>query len=90
MINQNLVLAGHDVSAGGLITTLLEMSFANPDIGLDINLASIPYDDIIAILFAENPGVVIQVANVKEVINQLYQAEMQYYPIGYSYRQKRT
>lgn len=82
LINQNLVLAGHDVSAGGLITTLLEMSFANPDIGLDINLASIPYDDIIAILFAENPGVVIQVANVKEVINQLYQAEMQYYPIG--------
>ena len=65
LIRQNLILAGHDISAGGLITTLLEMTFANPDIGLDINLSSIPYDDIIQILFAENPGVVIQVSNVK-------------------------
>jgi len=83
LIRQNLILAGHDISAGGLITTLLEMTFANPDIGLDINLSSIPYDDIIQILFAENPGVVIQVSNVKEVINKLYQADIEYFPIGH-------
>ena len=29
LVNKGLVLAGHDISAGGLITTLLEMCFAN-------------------------------------------------------------
>ncbi len=29
LVSQELLLAGHDVSAGGLVTTLLEMCFAN-------------------------------------------------------------
>ena len=29
LINKGLIMAGHDISAGGLITTLLEMCFAN-------------------------------------------------------------
>ena len=33
LINKGLVLAGHDISAGGLITTLLEMCFANVEGG---------------------------------------------------------
>ena len=27
LVNKGLILAGHDISAGGLITTLLEMCF---------------------------------------------------------------
>ena len=63
LINKGLILAGHDISAGGLITTLLEMCFANMEGSMEINLNKINCDDIIKILFAENPGIVIQIAN---------------------------
>lgn len=47
-------MAGHDISAGGLITTLLEMTFANVEGGMKINLHDIADADIIKTLFAEN------------------------------------
>ena len=65
LIAQDLVLAGHDVSAGGLITTLLELCFANHDGGLDINLNHIHEHELIKLLFAENPAAVIQVADAQ-------------------------
>lgn len=61
LINRGLVLAGHDVSAGGLVTAMLEMCFANPHGGLDARLDKLRHTDIIKILFSENPGVLIQV-----------------------------
>ncbi|MBR5689818.1 MAG: phosphoribosylformylglycinamidine synthase, partial [Prevotella sp.] len=64
LIRRGWVMAGHDISAGGLITTLLEMTFANTKGGLHVNLHDICADgDIIKTLFAENPGVVIQVSD---------------------------
>lgn len=63
---RNRLLAMHDVSAGGLVTTLLEMTFANTRGGLDINLngfSSFGETDLVKILFAENPALVIQVSN---------------------------
>ena len=64
LIRRGWVMAGHDISAGGLITTLLEMTFANTKGGLHVNLHDICSDgDIIKTLFAENPGVVIQVSD---------------------------
>ena len=64
LIRRGWVMAGHDISAGGLITTLLEMTFANTRGGLHINLHDICSDgDIRKTLFAENPGVVIQVSD---------------------------
>lgn len=63
LINRGWVMAGHDISAGGLITTLLEMTFANVEGGMKINLHDIADKDIIKTLFAENPGVVIQVSD---------------------------
>ncbi len=65
-VRRQLLLAGHDVSAGGLITTLLEMCFANTHGGLKINLVNFETTDILKILFAENPGVVVQVATDHE------------------------
>ncbi|MBX2965921.1 MAG: phosphoribosylformylglycinamidine synthase [Cyclobacteriaceae bacterium] len=61
LITQNLVLAGHDISSGGLITTLLEMCFPNPSTGLHLDVSDIG-NDLIKILFAENPGIVLQVS----------------------------
>ncbi len=60
-INNGLVLAGHDISAGGMITALLEMCFANVKGGLVVTLDGIGKQNIIEILFAENPGVLLQV-----------------------------
>ena len=61
-VHKGLILAGHDISAGGLVTTLLEMCFANTKGGMKINLVNFETDDIVKILFAENPGVVVQVS----------------------------
>lgn len=65
LVSGNLLLAGHDISAGGLITTLLEMCFANTRGGLDINLDQLNCKDPVKTLFAENPGIVIQVSKKK-------------------------
>lgn len=61
LISQGVVLAGHDISSGGMITTLLEMFFAQPGIGLDAEFDDFGESDIIKLLFNENPGVVLQV-----------------------------
>ena len=63
MIRKGWIMAGHDISAGGLITTLLEMTFANTQGGININLHDLSSDDIVKMLFAENPGVIIQVSD---------------------------
>ncbi len=58
-IKQGLVQAGHDISSGGMITTLLEMCFPSTSVGAKINLSSIN-KDLIKLLFAENAGLIIQ------------------------------
>ena len=63
LVNKGLILAGHDISAGGLITTLLEMCFANVEGGMEISLDKMKEQDIVKILFAENPGIVIQISD---------------------------
>ncbi|MCQ2059261.1 MAG: phosphoribosylformylglycinamidine synthase [Bacteroidaceae bacterium] len=65
LIEKGYLLAGHDISAGGLITTLLEMCFANTWGGLSVNLKDLGVEDIVKTLFAENPGIVVQVAKEK-------------------------
>ena len=69
LIEEGLILAGHDVSAGGLITTLLEMTFANVEGGLNIDLSALN-NDLISVAFSEQPAVVIQVkdARAKEIL----------------------
>lgn len=64
-IEKGLILAGHDISAGGMITTLLEMCFANVEGGLEVNLDKLTEKDIVKILFAENPGILVQVKDKK-------------------------
>ena len=73
LINKNLILAGHDISEGGIITALLEMCFANEHGGLNVNLDGIAEQSLINILFAENPGVLIQVEN-KTAVEKILKA----------------
>jgi phosphoribosylformylglycinamidine synthase len=63
LVEKELVLAGHDISAGGMIVTLLEMCFANVNGGLNIDLSQLVGDDIVKILFSENPGLIRQIDN---------------------------
>ena len=63
LVEKELVLAGHDISAGGMIVTLLEMCFANVNGGLNIDLSQLVGDDIVKILFSENPGLILQIDN---------------------------
>ncbi|GAB6012107.1 phosphoribosylformylglycinamidine synthase [Viscerimonas tarda] len=72
LIERRLIIAGHDISAGGMITTLLEMCFGNRQGGLDVRFDKLHYTDIIKILFSENPGVIIQVKHhhlVEKILN---------------------
>ena len=70
LIEEGLIVAGHDVSAGGLITTLLEMTFANCEGGLNIDLSAFNNNDLISVAFSEQPAVVIQIndAKAKEIL----------------------
>jgi len=63
LIKDEKIVAGHDVASGGLITTLLELCFANVDTGVDLDLTVLKEEDCIKMLFAENAGVVIQAAD---------------------------
>ena len=84
LINKGLVLAGHDISAGGLITCLLEMCFANTEGGLEISVDKFKHTDLVKILFAENPAIVVQVRNKdkKEFKEILDEAGIGYVKIG--------
>ncbi len=82
MIIKGMIAAGHDISSGGLITTLLEMNFANTEGGMQIHLDGIGHEDLIRILFAENPGVVIQARNNTNTEAILNANNIQYVKIG--------
>lgn len=61
LVSEGMVLAGHDISAGGMITALLEMCFADNRAGMNVDFSFLAEKDIIKILFAENPGVLLQI-----------------------------
>lgn len=63
MIKEGKILAGHDVSAGGMITALLEMTFAQVDLGIAADLKAIKGIDDISTFFSEQPALLLQVAN---------------------------
>ena len=60
LIKDGQIIAGHDVASGGLITTLLELCFADVDLGATLNLSGLEESDTIKLLFSENAGIVFQ------------------------------
>ncbi|MDD4516832.1 phosphoribosylformylglycinamidine synthase [Massilibacteroides sp.] len=77
-IEKGLILAGHDISAGGLLTALLEMCFANVEGGLEVNLDKLAETDLIKVLFAENPAILVQVKEKKAFEKLLEEAGVGY------------
>lgn len=63
LIDKNLILSGHDISDGGLITALLEMAFAG-SCGLSIKLPSSDFN-IFEELFSEEPGLLMEINKQK-------------------------
>ena len=70
LVNKGWLEAAHDVSAGGLVTTLFEMAFANTTGGIEISTEGFAESDLVKILFAENPALVVQVADSR--LNAVY------------------
>ncbi|SDD84098.1 phosphoribosylformylglycinamidine synthase [Dyadobacter soli] len=68
LIKAGKIQAGHDIGSGGLITTLLEMCFADRDLGASIDLSVLGDQDIIEKLFAENIGIVFQADESAEAV----------------------
>ena len=73
LLAKDLSLAYHDRSDGGLLITLLEMSFAG-HCGLDIDITKLG-EEVVSVLTSEEVGVVIQVqakdkTEVQDIINK--------------------
>ncbi|WP_395052294.1 phosphoribosylformylglycinamidine synthase [Flavobacterium sp.] len=81
-IKNDLIVAGHDIGSGGLITTLLEMCFADVNIGAKINFNKLPEKDLVKILFSENIGLVLQTNNNIAFENNLFGRGIEYFKIG--------
>ena len=81
LIEEGMILSGHDVSAGGLITTLMEMCYANTSGGVEVDISGIP-GETIPVMFSEKSGVVIQVSNSFEVTGLLEKEGIRYHVIG--------
>jgi phosphoribosylformylglycinamidine synthase len=60
LINEGQIAAGHDVGSGGLITTLLELCFADVNLAADYDLSALQEADSVKALFNENIGIVLQ------------------------------
>lgn len=60
LIKAGKIAAGHDIGSGGLITTLLEMSFAEVNLGANYDLTALNEADTVKALFNENIALVIQ------------------------------
>jgi phosphoribosylformylglycinamidine synthase len=71
LINAGSILAGHDVSSGGLITTLLEMCFPENGVGIDATLDALNESSLTKALFAENPALILQVKDASTVVETL-------------------
>ena len=82
LINRDMIVAGHDISAGGLITALLEMNFANVNGGLSLKLDDLNETDIVKVLFAENPAVLVQAADNKALISALKEKNIAFVELG--------
>jgi phosphoribosylformylglycinamidine synthase len=83
LVSGNKILAGHDISAGGMLVTLLEMCFANLHGGLSVNLSALYEKDTIKILFSQNPGIIIQVRDEDEIADLFLENGISYLSIGH-------
>ncbi|WMI69925.1 phosphoribosylformylglycinamidine synthase [Mangrovimonas sp. YM274] len=81
LILDGQIVAGHDVASGGLITTLLELCFADNNLGAELDITALAENDSFKVLFAENAGLVIQSKDTS-VESVLSEANIEFFNIG--------
>ena len=81
LIKNEQIIAGHDVASGGLITSLLELCFADVNLGANLDLSDLGENDSIKLLFAENAGIIIQVKD-PSIETILSKKNIEFYNIG--------
>ncbi len=82
LIKSDAILAGHDVSSGGIITTLLEMCFADQNICAEIDLSFLNHHDVITSLFNENAGIIFQAKDDEAVEKYFKKQKLEIFKIG--------
>jgi phosphoribosylformylglycinamidine synthase len=82
LIKDRQIVAGHDIGSGGLITTLLEMCFADINLGAKIDFNAFAEKDLVKILFSENIGLVLQAKDDTTFENRLNSNEIEFFKIG--------
>lgn len=82
LIKNGKILAGHDIGSGGLITSLLEMTFSHNGLAVEIDLTSTEERDIVKVLFSEKPAVVVQTNDLDFVMMLLEKENVKYSVIG--------
>ncbi len=80
LIKADKISAGHDIASGGLITTLLELCFADRHLGADYNLSLLNEADSLKLLFSENAGIVFQADSSVELL--LAENNIEFFNIG--------
>ncbi len=63
LIKAGEIAAGHDIGSGGLITTLLELTFADVNLAAHYDLSDLGETDSVKALFNENIALVLQAKN---------------------------
>jgi phosphoribosylformylglycinamidine synthase len=82
LISDNQIAAGHDIGSGGLITTLLELCFADVNLGAQLDFSAFAEKDLVKILFAENIGIVLQAKSDAVVEAKLNANQIEFFKIG--------
>ena len=82
LISQGLILAGHDISSGGMLTALLEMCFPSQSAGIKVDVTQLVEKDLVKALFSENPGILIQVEANGEAEKLLSAAHIEFKSLG--------
>jgi phosphoribosylformylglycinamidine synthase len=90
LIVQDKILSGHDISAGGMLTTLLEMCFSNTSGGVSVNLTALNETDTLKVLFSQNPGIIVQVKDEDEVAEILLENGISYFSIGHPVNERKV
>ncbi|WP_313511777.1 phosphoribosylformylglycinamidine synthase [Sphingobacterium sp.] len=82
LINNGQVAAGHDIGSGGLVTSLLELCFADVDLAAEYDLSSLNEADSVKALFNENIGLLLQAKEDSAFETALAEAGVEAFKIG--------
>ena len=82
LISEGKIAAGHDIASGGLITTLLELCFADVNLGATLDLSGLDEKDMVKVLLSENCGIVIQAVEDSSLEALLKANAIDYVKIG--------